>query len=408
MKIELHMIQNFAPSCLNRDDTNSPKDCEFGGVRRARISSQCIKRAVRSCFRSGHLLDSSNLAHRTKRLHQEVTDRLVKHHKKDASEAAAAAAAAIRGMGLGLGDDGKTQYLLFLGETEVDAVVRACAGHWDALLKLKAAEDTDRADDARAAAKGKKGKKDAKSAVPADVAKALQAVLDGGKAADLALFGRMLADMPDKNIDAACQVAHAISTHRVSMEMDFYTAVDDLKPEDTAGADMMGLVGYNSACFYRYAVIDYHQLLACNNLNGDRDLGRKTVEAFLQASIQAIPTGKQNTFAAHNPPAFNLAVVRKNGFPINLANAFLKPVRASEQADLAQGSVNAMAEYWNGVHKVYGSEGLVAAICCGTTKPGEECMPTAEGYAWNDVGSVAKLIEVVVDKLAAADKEEAK
>ena len=94
-----------------------------------------------------------------------------------------------------------------------------------------------------------------------------------GKAIDLALFGRMLADLPEKNTDAACQVAHAISTHAVEREFDFYTAIDDLKPDDTSGADMMGTVEFNSACLYRYAVINWDKLV--ENLQEDGILAKK-------------------------------------------------------------------------------------------------------------------------------------
>ncbi len=127
----------------------------------------------------------------------------------------------------------------------------------------------------------KEKKADAKDAVPADIAKQIKALFDGGKAADLALFGRMLADQPDLNRDAACQVAHAISTNRVSMEMDYYTAVDDLKERRRmrTGAGMIGTVEFNSACFYRYANIDLAQLQ--KNLQCDAELATTTVEAFL-------------------------------------------------------------------------------------------------------------------------------
>src|SRR5207248_4571476 len=155
----------------------------------------------------------------------------------------------------------------------------------------------------------KQQKAEAKSAVPDEVQKAVPALLDGGKAADLALFGRMLADLPEKNVDAACQVAHAISTNKIhSMEMDYYTAVDDIN-NDNPGADMIGTVEFNSACFYRYATLDVAELIGGYRdekktrpfgLQGDNELARTTADAFLKAFINAVPTGKQNSFAAHN------------------------------------------------------------------------------------------------------------
>jgi len=192
----------------------------------------------------------------------------------------------------------------------------------------------------------------------------LREKLDGGKAADLALFGRMIADLPERNVEAACQVAHALPTNRVSMEFDFYTAVDDLRPEDTAGADMLGTVEFNSACFYRYANVDFDALT--KNLD-DAELARRALWAFLRASITAVPTGKQNSMAAHNPPSFVLAVVRDGG-PWNLANAFLTPVQARQGGDLVQESIGRLDAYWGRLTAMYGLGG-VRGMAVATTEP---------------------------------------
>lgn len=177
----------------------------------------------------------------------------------------------------------------------------------------------------------------------------------GERAADLALFGRMIADRPDFNVEAASQVAHAISTNHVTTEFDFYTAVDDLKPQDTAGADMLGTVEFNSACFYRYANIDIAALL--RNLKGDTELARQTVAAFIRATVDAIPTGKQNSMAAHNPPTLVMAVVREHG-AWNLANAFLKPARPEGQLDLMQTSIDQLDTCWAKLASMYGSRDM--------------------------------------------------
>jgi CRISPR system Cascade subunit CasC len=167
----------------------------------------------------------------------------------------------------------------------------------------------------------------------------------------------MLAEKPELSLEAACQVAHAISTHRVTMEMDFYTAVDDLNPEDTAGAGMMGFTGFDSACFYRYARIDWDQLVA--NLNGDSSLARRTVEGFLRAAVAAVPSGKQTSFAANNPPSLLLAVVRRDGMGWSLANAFERPVRPRGDEGLVAPSVAALDAYWGRLGQVYGTGTLV-------------------------------------------------
>jgi CRISPR system Cascade subunit CasC len=352
MLVELHMIQNFAPSNLNRDDTGAPKDCEFGGVRRARISSQCIKRAMREVFKKDNLssdgtrlLSPDELADRTKILVSKVIDHL-EEQGKDREEAQVAIEAALGGAGLSVKSEGKTEYLLFLGRTAISGLAKVCVEHWDALTApLQESEK-----------KGGAKKKAAKAAVPKEVGKAVRDILDGAYAADLALFGRMLADIPESNIDAASQVAHAISTHKVAMEFDFYTAVDDLQPREETGAGMMGTVEFNSACFYRYANVDVDQL--AENLGGDQNLARRTIEAFLRASKDAIPTGKQNSFAAQNPPAFILAVIRGNGGPVSFANAFEKPVYTGRNDGLIEPSVEALDNYWAKFTSMYGTNGI--------------------------------------------------
>jgi CRISPR system Cascade subunit CasC len=165
----------------------------------------------------------------------------------------------------------------------------------------------------------------------------------------------MLANEPKLNLEAACQVAHAISTHRVSMEMDYFTAVDDVREDaDETGAGHINTFGFNSSCFYRYARIDWNQLL--RNLNGNVDLALRTVEGFLRASIAAIPSGKQNSTAPLNPPSFLLGVVRTDGMGWNLANAFEKPVVAGYNTSLVKESISALDEYWGKLETVYGGQ----------------------------------------------------
>lgn len=345
MFIELHMLQNFAPSNLNRDDTGSPKDCEFGGVRRARISSQCLKRATRESFKQDKLLPPERLAERTKLAVNAVASRLVRLGHAE-PESRAVAELAFRGAGLDV-NEGKTEYLLFLGAGEMEAIADLCHQRWSDLSSIVLTGDP--------GATGKARKQAGKEALPKEVTTALQERLNGGKAADVALFGRMLADLPSLNIEAASQVAHAISTHKVSIEFDFYTAVDDLQSAAETGAGMMGTVEFNSACFYRYANVDLEQLR--RNLGGDHDLAERTVEAYLRASIHAIPTGKQNSMAAQNLPSFVMVVARDKGL-WSLANAFAKPVRASEQEDLITGSIRRLDEQWGKMTRMYGVEGI--------------------------------------------------
>jgi CRISPR system Cascade subunit CasC len=357
MKIELHILQNFAPSNLNRDDTGAPKDCEFGGYRRGRISSQCQKRAVRQAFVLDKLLADEDLGARTKRLAIRVADVLADTHKRDRAQALAVAMGALEGHKLKRGDKGegdeqwKTQYLLFVSKKTVSALAALLDKHWEQLAALvapKAAAEPDEAEDKKAKkakTDKKKDKAEAQKAYPKDVGQEVAALIAGAQGAvDLALFGRMIADAADWNVDASCQVAHAISTNRVQMDFDFFTAVDDFKPGDSAGSDMMGTVQFNSSCFYRYAVLDVDALL--ENLDKNSALTKKGVEAFVRAFVTAIPTGKQNGTAAHNFPSYVMAVVRGAGPSLSLANAFLKPARPQgESVDLVDDSIAKLEGY---------------------------------------------------------------
>lgn len=335
--VEFHLIQNFAPSNLNRDDTGAPKEAVFGGYRRARVSSQCFKRAIRLASQGLPGLPADHQGVRTKKLRQLLSDELATRGRAP-EDANARIETALSAAGLKLKDDGKTEYLLFLGHQEIMGFADLVDQHWDTLQPAGGNGE-------------KKSKKDAKAAVPPEVQKQAKAIMNGGKAVDVALFGRMLADMPEVNQDAACQVAHALSTHKVERDFDYFTAVDDKGDPDESGAGMIGQVEFNSATFYRYAVIDPRKLVA--NLQDDRELALRGIEAFVEANARAIPTGKQNSFAAHNPPSFIAAVVR-HGSPLNLANAFESPVFPKHGESLTGQSVVKLSDYASKLAGVYG------------------------------------------------------
>lgn len=328
MILELHLIQNFAPSNLNRSDTGSPKDCIFGGVRRARISSQCFKRAMRTYFRD-KFEKPENLAERSTRLIEHIASKLIERGR-DAELSRKASLAALESIGLKASkkDAARTEYLLFMGRDEIGRIADVCNENFDGLTSEKVSADTTKI-----------------------VSKALKD-MNEGKAADLGLFGRMLADLPERNRDAASQVAHAISTHKVGLEFDFFTAVDDLKPEDTAGSDHLGTVEFNSACFYRYANVNIDMLR--NNLQRDENLTRATVAAYIRAAVEALPTGKQNSFATHEKPSLLYAVVRDSGM-MSLANAFEKPVY-DPKGGVVDESIKRLVEHYGKVTGVYGDD----------------------------------------------------
>ena len=179
------------------------------------------------------------------------------------------------------------------------------------------------------------------------------------------------------------------------MEMDYYTAVDDIN-NDNPGADMIGTVEFNSACFYRYATLDVGELIGGYRdekksqpfgLQGDKELARTTVNAFLNAFIDAIPTGKQNSFAAHSKPSLVFAVVR-DGPAVSLANAFVKPIAPRDGENLVEKSIQALDTYYGRLVAMYGEGGRKASAVCQIDGVKLQNLK-------DEVGSVEKLVATV-------------
>jgi CRISPR system Cascade subunit CasC len=341
MLVEFHMIQNHSSSNLNRDDTGSPKDCMFGGARRARISSQCLKRTIRRSDLFQSTL-SHGLATRTRKLPELVKERLIAAGLTEAMAEVAAKKASGFGNKDGKENDKKleTAQTMLLSEADIQVVC-------DILLKTaKSAATPDKFE--KVNAKDLQADSSFKNYRPVTV--------------DIALFGRMITSDAFRDAEASAQVAHAVSTHKVEQEFDYFTAVDDLMGDndamEDAGADMIGDVEFNSACYYKYFSIDVCGLI--DNLTGKRlgnravtqkdrqhalQLAVETLGAFLMAAALITPSGKQNTFAAHQPPALILVETRSKRIPISYANAFVLPVRASEHKSIVLQSMEKLAEH---------------------------------------------------------------
>lgn len=341
--VEFHLIQNFAPSNLNRDDTGAPKDALFGGHRRARVSSQCLKKSARDWFNASGIFTSSSLGTRTRHLDRLVLDELNRAGLPNPDVFNEIVKLSLKAKKSNGSDDKKEKeseeekvlsYLLYLSAPEVDAFKSLVRENQELLATLADKKKIKPAD------------------IPDSLKDAVKSCLRRSKAVDIALFGRMLADLPEVNQDAACQVAHAISTHRVEREFDYFTAVDDKGDADETGAGMIGQIEFNSATFYRYAAIDVAKLFG--NLQNDSALALTGLDAFTKAMAMAIPSGKQNTFAAHNLPAF-VGVALRGTSPINLANAFEKPVWPEQKQPLSTLSVKALADYDDKVSAFYGN-----------------------------------------------------
>ena len=282
--VDIHVLQTVPPSCVNRDDTGSPKTAVYGGVTRARVSSQAWKHAMRKMFLENELFDKTDIGQRTKKI-QDMIAREIKalDSEKDADKLAKKA---VENIGV-KSDDKGAKALFFMSYAQAKALAElAVLGNGDK--------------------------------------KEYQAALAAAPSVDMVLFGRMVADDASLNYDAASQVAHSISTHAVQNEYDYFTAVDDLADEDNAGAGHLGTTEYNSSTLYRYATVNVMEL--------EKQLGRekaaKTVRGFAEAFICSMPTGKQNSFANRTLPDAVYVTIREDQ-PINLCGAFEKAVPKS-------------------------------------------------------------------------------
>ena len=332
--VDIHIIQNLPPSCVNRDDSGSPKSAVYGGVRRLRVSSQSWKRATRLYFND--LLDAKDVGVRTKRVVEVLAERITEDAPELAGDAVTLAEGVFKAARIKLSPPrGKKDapqesgYLLFLSTSQIARLAE---------LAIASARDGEALD-----------------------AKTVKKIFKEAHAVDIALFGRMVADDTDLNIDAACQVAHAISTHAAENEYDFFTAVDDDKSrseEEDAGAGMMGTVEFSSATMYRYATVNLDMLV--ENL-GDGDAALRALEVFIKGFCLSMPTGKQNTFANRTLPEAVVVSVRDDQ-PVSLVGAFEKPIRTNEADGYLARSVGALAEHARAIEDNYGLKPLAGFV----------------------------------------------
>lgn len=313
--VQLHVLTSYPPANLNRDDLGQPKTARVGGVERLRVSSQSLKRAWRTSDVFKTALDGK-IGTRTKRLGVEAFDALkaagVAEKKADewAKKIAAVFGAAKKDKPL------EIEQLVHVSPEERNAV--------DELVARLVRENRPPKDEE------------------------LDALLTEQSAVDIAMFGRMLADKQNHNVEAAVQVAHAIGVHASVVEDDYFTAVDDLNRDDESGAGHVGEAGFGAALFYQYVCIDREQLK--KNLGGDDTLTGKALKALTEAVLKVAPTGKQNSFASRAYAHFALAE-KGDQQPRSLTLAFLKPVSG---ADYAAEATSALLRVRENMEKVYG------------------------------------------------------
>lgn len=332
--LEIHALQTLPPSNVNRDDTGAPKTATYGGVLRARVSSQSWKSAIRRDFEQR--LDPDLVGTRTKQIVEWLRDEIAAQDPDLTNRAEELAAAAFKAVGLKLtkprgNKEGVEElgYLIFFSSQQIRALASAA---------IQAAAEPD----------PEKAMKAAK----------VKDLLDRDHSIDLALFGRMVADAPDINVDAACQVAHALGVHEVTPEYDYFTAVDDRKEDaEETGAGMIGTVEFNASTLYRYAAVNVDLLQ--ENL-GHVDATRIALAEFVRSFIVSMPSGKQNTFANGTRPDVVMVTVA-TGQPTNLVGAFEEPVRPD--AGYAKPAASALAAHAADVFTTWRT--LQTVLVCG-------------------------------------------
>lgn len=365
MFVQIHMLQSMPPGNLNRDDTGQPKKCLFGGTTRGRISSQCLKRSIRLSPQFQAAFGGTS-ANRTKYLPRLVADALLANKAVPAEE--------LEGIKAGIAGLFKKESRAESEQEEStqDATVAAAdvtpqlvffppafAGKVaELIVALK--KQHPKAYGKLIGRKEKRSKEEDKQAddaltgFKADAFKAKESM-----SVDVALFGRMTTSDLIADVEAACQVAHAISTHETLVEGDYFTAMDDLQNRfstaqtQSGGAAFLGsgdtVTFFNSAVYYKYVNVDTDALAKTLGSHGTADASRAAA-TLLEAAALATPTGKQNSFAAHSVPDLILVEVSSVKQPISYANAFL---RAVEGKDLMQASAQALGDHSAAVAAAY-------------------------------------------------------
>lgn len=324
MLYEIHMLKNYPPTNLNRDDTGAPKTCVFGGVTRGRISSQCLKRSWRTSDLFKAEVGEENLGVRTRKLPALVADKLLE------LGVAPALVDAVKPRITGFGNkdgketkDGTTAQVIFFAPQDIEAAALAVK---EKLTGCKTAKDVEKLK-----------------------AKELQDAVAGADirpiTLDIALFGRMVTCDAFRDVEAAMQVAHAISTNKVCVESDYFTAMDDLlrgETIDEKGAAMIGDLDYNASCYYLYASLDTDELLENLKYSEDAEaIVKKALPALLRAMAFTDPSGKQNSFAGHVLPSAVMVECKTRKVPTSMVNAFVKPAGT---ADPVEDSIRKLAE----------------------------------------------------------------
>ncbi|CAL2073530.1 Type I-E CRISPR-associated protein Cas7/Cse4/CasC [Streptomyces murinus] len=324
--LDLNALQSVPAANLNRDDLGSPKQVRYGNALRIRVSSQSWKRVIRH----GVEQDLGEKAARTRMVPVKVRQALERAgwSAELAAFAGAQVAASAGKKGIGTEKAGHTSVLLFLPEAAIDELAAVCTEHREAL------EDA-------------QGKKNPGQVLPPSV---VEAILKR-RTASISLLGRMLAELPDANVDGAAQVAHAFTTHAAEPQRDYFTAVDDWLGEAETGSGHLDTAEFSAGVFYRYGTVNVTDLL--KNLEGDAKAARTVLASFAEHFLLSLPQAKKNSTAPHTLPDLAYLAAREHR-PLSLAAAFETPVAADRQGGFSQPSRTALDTYARNINRLTG------------------------------------------------------
>jgi CRISPR system Cascade subunit CasC len=375
--IELHVIQSFPVTCLNRDDLNVPKTAVFGGFRRARVSSQSWKRPIREYAKKESSEEVAALfsGERTRRLVWRLAGKLGEEglDEKQARHAAEALAGRIIMLDAGKTDyDGftKVKTLAYLSDGEFTAIAASAMANDELIEKAQACVEAENGLDGAGADEKKRAQKNMDEARKTleslcskqKLAKAINSV-KLKDAADIAIFGRFVAGDKSLVVEAASLFGHALSTHKVDNEIDFFAAVDDNQNAQDSGAGITGVLDFNSAVYYRYAALNLDMLADEDHLGDLSPEQRKAVvRAFVESVLKAVPTARRSSMNGHVLPACVLGLVKEKGQPVQLVNAFEKPVCPADGKSLLENSVEAMLAHHQSLKETWGIETAAEVI----------------------------------------------
>lgn len=335
--LDIHAIQSLPPSNINRDDTGSPKTAVYGGVRRARVSSQAWKKAMRDYFKDK--ADNGYLGVRSKRIVEYVAKKILEIDETlSFEEAEKKSLEAFTSAGFTVTEENKLPTLFFLGDRQASDFARAAV------------------DNVKDAA-------------------ILHKIIKDNVSIDIALFGRMIADKDlnrviskenkkskkiidngeneissiSLNEDASAQIAHAISTHGVQTEFDYFTALDDLSKDAKPGVAMIDTIEYNSSTLYRYGNVALHEFY--HQMKENKEETKKAIILFVEAFLKSLPSGKINSFANQTIPSSVVVSLRKDR-PVSLVSAFETPIKTKlSQEGYVNESIEAMFKEYQKIQR---------------------------------------------------------